>query len=206
MLFKDRHLIRVAVVMWGSVRRITAAPTGRQLSSEQATQDTGLYYTEYTVLCSECTGRVMTRMCCSHLCSQRLSLMWRLRADRWSSRQHRTSSDMICLTQLFRDACQDAFRSRSHVKPAESLESRPSAKPSCSHTEHRAVRWDQPQIYHQSSQEFVENVLLTPLRQTTACAWFLLLELQQFIHQSTVWLISTWLDKSDWRISFSIKE
>lgn len=50
-----------------------------------------------------------------------------LRADRWSSRQHRTSSDMICLTQLFRDACQDAFRSRSHVKPAESLESRPSA-------------------------------------------------------------------------------
>lgn len=121
-------------------------------------------YTEYTVLCSECTGRVMTRMCCSHLCSQRLSLMWRLRADRWSSRQHRTSSDMICLTQLFRDACQDAFRSRSHVKPAESLESRPSAKPSCSHTEHRAVRWDQPQIYHQSSQEFVENVLLTPLR------------------------------------------
>lgn len=127
MLFKDRHLIRVAVVMWGSVRRITAAPTGRQLSSEQATQDTGLYYTEYTVLCSECTGRVMTRMCCSHLCSQRLSLMWRLRADRWSSRQHRTSSDMICLTQLFRDACQDAFRSRSHVKPAESLESRPSA-------------------------------------------------------------------------------
>lgn len=127
MLFKDRHLIRVAVVMWGSVRRITAAPTGRQLNSEQATQDTGLYYTEYTVLCSECTGRVMTRMCCSHLCSQRLSLMWRLRADRWSSRQHRTSSDMICLTQLFRDACQDAFRSRSHVKPAESLESRPSA-------------------------------------------------------------------------------
>lgn len=127
MLFKDRHLIRVAVVMWGSVRRITAAPTGRQLSSGQATQDTGLYYTEYTVLCSECTGRVMTRMCCSHLCSQRLSLMWRLRADRWSSRQHRTSSDMICLTQLFRDACQDAFRSRSHVKPAESLESRPSA-------------------------------------------------------------------------------
>lgn len=127
MLFKDWHLIRVAVVMWGSVRRITAAPTGRQLSSEQATQDTGLYYTEYTVLCSECTGRVMTRMCCSHLCSQRLSLMWRLRADRWSSRQHRTSSDMICLTQLFRDACQDAFRSRSHVKPAESLESRPSA-------------------------------------------------------------------------------
>lgn len=127
MLFKDRHLIRVAVVMWGSVRRITAAPTGRQLSSEQATQDTGLYYTEYPVLCSECTGRVMTRMCCSHLCSQRLSLMWRLRADRWSSRQHRTSSDMICLTQLFRDACQDAFRSRSHVKPAESLESRPSA-------------------------------------------------------------------------------
>lgn len=127
MLFKDRHLIRVAVVMWGSVRRITAAPTGRQLSSEQATQDTGLYYTEYTDLCSECTGRVMTRMCCSHLCSQRLSLMWRLRADRWSSRQHRTSSDMICLTQLFRDACQDAFRSRSHVKPAESLESRPSA-------------------------------------------------------------------------------
>lgn len=127
MLFKDWHLIRVAVVMWGSVRRITAAPTGRQLNSEQATQDTGLYYTEYTVLCSECTGRVMTRMCCSHLCSQRLSLMWRLRADRWSSRQHRTSSDMICLTQLFRDACQDAFRSRSHVKPAESLESRPSA-------------------------------------------------------------------------------
>lgn len=127
MLFKDRHLIRVAVVMWGSVRRITAAPTGRQLNSGQATQDTGLYYTEYTVLCSECTGRVMTRMCCSHLCSQRLSLMWRLRADRWSSRQHRTSSDMICLTQLFRDACQDAFRSRSHVKPAESLESRPSA-------------------------------------------------------------------------------
>lgn len=127
MLFKDWHFIRVAVVMWGSVRRITAAPTGRQLSSGQATQDTGLYYTEYTVLCSECTGRVMTRMCCSHLCSQRLSLMWRLRADRWSSRQHRTSSDMICLTQLFRDACQDAFRSRSHVKPAESLESRPSA-------------------------------------------------------------------------------
>lgn len=79
-------------------------------------------------------------------------------------------------------------------------------EPSCSHTEHRTVRWVQPQIYHQSSQEFVENGLLTPLRQTTACAWFLLLELQQFIHQSTVWLISTWLDKSDWRISFSIKE
>lgn len=37
-------------------------------------------------------------------------------------------------------------------------------EPSCSHTEHCAVRWDQPQIYHQSSQEFVENVLLIPLR------------------------------------------
>lgn len=164
MLFKDRHLIRVAVVMWGSVRRITAAPTGRQLSSEQATQDTGLYYILNTLFCvlnvpggswPGCAALIFVLSVC----------LW-CGASSWSL-IITTTSDF-----LWHDLLNAALpwrlsgRVQVQISCKTSRESGKSTvcEPSCSHTEHCAVRWDQPQIYHQSSQEFVENVLLIPLR------------------------------------------
>lgn len=144
----------------------------------------------------------MTRMCCSHLCSQHLSLVWRLRADRWSSPQHLTLTwfaySSSSVTPIWTRSGPGLMENQQSWRQ-ESLEVRPSANP--------------PVL----TQNIMQNDKISsdlPLKFSGICRKknrFLVLPVvtraptlhplvKHLINRHLIWYTS------DWRISFSLKE